>query len=291
MPTTDNTILVPIDFSEQSLIALGQSYNLARLTRADITLIHVIEISSLPSKGSASEKKKELVQLVKTVNKNLDALAKETSAKSGVHVKTAIENGKVYEEIDRYARKNKCKFIVMGTNGTEGGLKRFIGSNALRVVRETPCPVITIRGEKHRKGCKHILLPLDLQRETKEKVSRAIEFANYFGSTINILSVVTSDDEFIMNKLTRQIKQVEEYITKQDVPCTSALIEAKDVVNEVLTYSKKINADLIMIMTQGEMNWTKLFIGSAAQEIINRSEIPVLSINPSKKKNLIVAEY
>ena len=91
--------------------------------------------------------------------------------------------------------------------------------------------------------------------------------------------------------LKRQMQQVEEYISKQHVPCTSELLQAKDVVDEVLSYSKKIHADLIMIMTQGETNWIKFFIGSSAQEIINRSEIPVLSINPSQKKSLIVAEY
>lgn len=246
MTNKENSILVPVDFSEQSHIALGQSYNLARLSRADITLLHVIELSSLPRGISASEKKKELVKLVKTVGNNLEAWAKEASSKTGVRVKTAIENGKVYEEIENYARKHKCKMIVMGTNGSPGGLKRFIGSNALRVVRDTPCPVITIKGKKHRAGCKHILLPLDLQRETKEKVSKAIEFANYFGSTINILSVVTSGDEFILNKIKRQMQQVEEYIANQNVPCTSELVQAKDVVDEVLNYSKKINADLIM---------------------------------------------
>ena len=43
MPVIKNTILVPIDFSDQSLIALGQSLNLARLTKADVVLFHVIE--------------------------------------------------------------------------------------------------------------------------------------------------------------------------------------------------------------------------------------------------------
>ncbi|MBK9525268.1 MAG: universal stress protein [Bacteroidetes bacterium] len=43
MASFRNHILVPIDFSEQSFIALGQSYNLARLTKADITLINVID--------------------------------------------------------------------------------------------------------------------------------------------------------------------------------------------------------------------------------------------------------
>lgn len=107
----------------------------------------------------------------------------------------------------------------MGTNGSVG-FKKFIGSNALRVIREAPCPVITIKGKKHRTGCKNIILPLDLTKETKEKVSKAIEIANLFGSTINLVSVLTTDDEFIVNKLKRQMNQVHEFIVEHNIPCT-----------------------------------------------------------------------
>ena len=55
--TSKEHILVPIDFSEQSIIALGQSYNLARLHKAEITLLYVMEedTSLLFFKKSKSE--------------------------------------------------------------------------------------------------------------------------------------------------------------------------------------------------------------------------------------------
>ena len=48
----------------------------------------------------------------------------------------------------------------------------------------------------------------------------------------------------------------------------------------LLDFAKKSNADLLMIMTQQENDFTDLFIGSQAQAIINHSEVPVLSIIP-----------
>ena len=48
------------------------------------------------------------------------------------------------------------------------------------MVRESKHPVITIRGKVHRDGCKTILLPLDLTKETREKVNKAIELAKIF---------------------------------------------------------------------------------------------------------------
>jgi nucleotide-binding universal stress UspA family protein len=283
MKNYNNHILVPIDFSEQALIALDQSYNLARLTNADITLLYVMdeEHKNLFSIFSKEKKRKsEEKKYQKGIKAKLEDLAKETMTKAGVSVSVKIKSGKVYEEILEVATDLKAAFIIMGTNGQVGLRKRFIGSNALRVVKESNCPVITIKGKKHRAGCKYIVLPLDLTQETKEKVGKAVELANYFGSAIKLVTVVNTDDEIIMKKLTLQLKQVESFIKKQKLDVTSEFVKNKNVAEGVIKYAKKVKADLIMIMTQSEMDWTDLFIGSTAQEIINNSEVPVLSIHP-----------
>ncbi len=289
MAGLNNHILVPIDFSEQSLIALGQSYNLARLTMADITLINVIEESfQLPFFSKETDTK----SIEKKIQKELDKLAADVTQKAGIRVKTLISKGKVYEEIQKAARKLKTSFIIMGTNGSQG-LKKFIGSNALRVIREAPCPVITIKGKKHRTGCKNIVLPLDLTKETREKINKSIEIARLFSSQIHLVTVLSTDDEFIVKKLKRQMVQVHDHIEENDISCTMEYLPDDNLTDAVINYSKKIKADLIMIMTQEE-NWTDLmFISSSAQQIINSSDIPVLSIRPMERKNttLSVFEY
>ena len=284
MANAKNLILVPIDFSEQSLIALSQSYNLARLTRAEITLIYVIDDDEFtPLSFFLSSKKENKKALEKNINEKLLKVAEDAAKKSsGVKVSTMVAYGKIYEEISKAARKLKCNFIVMGTNGTTG-IKRFIGSNALRVIREAPCPVITIKGKKHRYGCKLILLPLDLTKETRQKVIKAIDLANHFSSAIRIVSVITTSDEFITNKLKRQMNQVKNFIDERDIVCTAEMLTGDDVAESIINYGKKINADLIMIMTQDrEIKWTERFIGSSAQEVINGTDIPVLTIHPEK---------
>ena len=287
MAAFKNHILVPVDFSDQSQIALKQSYNLARLTKADLTLINVIDESFQMPFFSAKEDK----TMEKKIQKALEKLAEETSLEAGINVNTLTVKGKVYEEVQKAAKKLKCSFIVMGTNGSVG-FKKFIGSNALRVIREAPCPVITIKGKKHRTGCKNIILPLDLTKETKEKVSKAIEIANLFGSTINLVSVLTTDDEFIVNKLKRQMNQVHEFIVEHNMPWTIEFLHGSEISEEIVGYSKKIKADLIMIMTQEELTWTDImFISSSAQQLINESEIPVLSIRPKEKKDTTASVF
>jgi nucleotide-binding universal stress UspA family protein len=214
------------------------------------------------------------------VQTRLDKLAGEVQQEAGVKVNTTIKKGKIYEEIVNVAEEIDAKFIIMGTHGTVGLKKKFLGSNASRVIKEANCPVITIKGREHHYGCKKIVLPLDLSRETKEKVDKAIELAGFFGSTIYIVSVVESDDEFLINKLTRQMNQVKEVVELHNIPVYAEFVKGDDISEEIINYAEKIDADLIIIMTQQEIYWTEMFIGFAAQELINKSNIPVLSIRP-----------
>src|SRR5205823_3154718 len=107
MPNTfENHIIVPTDFSEQSIIALGQSYNLARFKKSDITLVHVMDediFSSLRHVFDSDEKQEELLRA--GIQVKLDQLANETRAKSGIEVKTRIEKGKIYDEINKLAEE------------------------------------------------------------------------------------------------------------------------------------------------------------------------------------------
>jgi nucleotide-binding universal stress UspA family protein len=290
MISSTNKILVPIDFSEQSLIALEQSYNLAREYNAEITLLHVIEESGMLAKFFSNEQHDDLK---KKIQEQLDKLAINESKKAKLKINTLIARGAVYEKINEIAELINATMVIMGTNGEQGLKKRFIGSNALRVVRESRIPVITIKGKHHRKGCKNIVLPLDLSKETREKVNKAIELSKVFGgATIRVVSVLFTTDEFVVNRITRQLGQVKTFLEKENIECTAEIIKGikgeETLAQNILEYAHKVEGDLIMIMTQQEIDFTQYFIGSSAQEIINHSKIPVLSIRPVAKKDTTV---
>ncbi|MFM7176237.1 MAG: universal stress protein [Bacteroidota bacterium] len=279
-------IIIPVDFGEQSLIAVSQSFNMAKLTNSELTLLHVIDNDLMGVFQSKIFSKSDLhEQHMAGVKQQLEELAAQIRQESGVKVNTRIMEGKIYDAIVDVSAEDDAGLIIMGTMGAVGLKKKILGSNASRVVREAVCPVITIKGKEHRFGIKHILLPLDLTKETKEKVNKAINIARMFGSVIHIVTIVESGDEFITNKLTRQMDQVSDHIQEAGITCTTEFVEGGDVVDEILKVADKTQSDLIMIMTQQEVGFTDLFISSAAQEVINRSEVPVLSIRPMPRKD------
>src|ERR1035437_5683622 len=257
-----NHILVPIDFSEESLVALGQSYNLARFTGSVITLLHVADGSEQDAQGK------------------LDKLAEEVSMQSGLKANTVIVKGKVHDQILKTAEKINAIVIILGFKSLKGIMK---------LLERSACPVITIKGKEHHNGCKNIVLPWDLTEATREKVSKAIEFAKFFNSTIHIISVRLHKEKSHEKKMTAYAHQVQKFIKEKKVPCTIKSLEGEDIVKLVIDYAHEIKADLLMIMSQREFNLKNLFVGTTAQRIVNLSEVPVLSIRPMRSKS--VARY
>ena len=286
-PENTVTVLVPIDYSEQSLIALEQAAELSKAFHSKIHILNVIAGDNSIRKLFRDESKDK--ELERNVKQKLSELADATAEKYDITVSCGVAHGKIYEQIVNAADVLGARFIIMGTNGSTGLKYRFIGSNALRVVRESHVPVVTIKGKAHRKGCKNIVLPLDLTKETREKVSRAVSYAKMFGSTVRVVSVLLTNDEFIVNRLMRQLDQVKKYLEGEGVDCTAEIIKDTKgnhtLSDGILDYAYKCKGDLIMIMTQQEDDHIDYFVGSTSQGIINNSDIPVLSFIPSPKKD------
>jgi nucleotide-binding universal stress UspA family protein len=288
MKTSSNHILVPIDFSEQSLIALTQSFNLARYHQSDITLINVIDIDFLQKLTGFFKGDDANENLYKAeIEEKLKNLADQMTIQSGLRIKTMVRTGKIYEELVQVAKDLDAVLIVMGTSGGSDSIKKkFVGSNAVRVINEAQCPVISIHGKLHRQGCKNIVLPLDLSIESRDKVNKAIEIAKYFGSKINIIALYNSSDDFLRNKLTLQMNSVQQFIVDEGIETSAELLLSKDASDTVIDYSKKIDADLIVIISQSDSEFTGRFLGTEAHDIINNSPIPVLSVRANERKDL-----
>ncbi len=282
---TTSKILVPIGFSEQSIVALGQAFNLAKIKNSDVVLLSVIEGQSMIQSLFLDDKSDELKVKVKS---KLEDIASVYSAKYSVDIDIMVAKGRVYEEVNKVADMISADLIVMGTNGVNSKSK-FIGSNAEKVVRLSKCPVITIKGKYHRDGCKNIILPLDLEKQTKEKVTYALEYARYWDATIRIVSVVLRDNIEVRTKLIKNIKQVEQFILDAGVKCTSEIIEGekkRNLGDFIFDYEKKFDADIIMIMTKKEELTLSNNISVTARYIINNSDIPVMSIRPKEVRHI-----
>ncbi|MCX7955340.1 MAG: universal stress protein [Bacteroidales bacterium] len=281
METRENIILVPVDFTEQSNYAIEFSYNIAQMSNASIYLCHVVTENN-PLWGLFG--KKEQNNLVEKLKEKLSDYANLLVKKTGLKIYSYVTHGPLVESIIETAEKLKVKFLIMGTHVKSSLKTKLIGSNALRIINEASFPVITLKQKPVNNVIKNIILPLDLTKETKQKVSYAIHFGRYFNAVVHVCTVNTSNDTYIMGRLKLQLEQVYNFISAQNIECTQTFLTSEggndNVYKALYNFSHERNADLIMIMTQQETNFTRLVIGSLAQEIINNFDIPVMSIAP-----------
>ncbi|MDP1621347.1 MAG: universal stress protein [Bacteroidales bacterium] len=281
-------ILVPVDFEPQSLIALEQSYNLARLLPAEIVLLYVYDPpAGIRSLFGASHDE----EILEKLEERLNELAVKVKVETGLRVSTMLETGQVYSKIMETADKIHAQFIIMGTHSQPelpGNSAGVLGANSSRVLRSTKCPVITINARHHYEGCRNILLPLDLTTESRQKVNWGIKIAKIYGAGIKVVSGFWSkNDPAVHSRLKFLAGQVKQFIEQEGIRCMAEIVE--DVENEkaliptVLNYAEKQgDIDLIMIMTQQEAGMIEFFVGSRAQEFVRLSPIPVMSIAPKE---------
>jgi nucleotide-binding universal stress UspA family protein len=280
--------LVPVDFEPQSLIALEQSFNLARLLPAEIVLLYVYDPpAGIRSLFGASHDE----EILKKLEEQLAGLSARVRAETGLQVSRILETGQVYSKILQTADKIGVQFIIMGTHSQPelpGNAAGVLGANSSRVLRSTKCPVITINARHHYDGCRNILLPLDLTAESRQKVTWAISIAKIYGAGIKVVSGIWSmNDPAVHSKLSFLAAQVKQIITKEGIRCDAEIIfdleNEKALIPALLNYAEKQgDIDLIMIMTQQEAGMIEFFVGSRAQEFVRLSPIPVMSIAPKE---------
>jgi nucleotide-binding universal stress UspA family protein len=284
MSNSSPKILVPVGFSEQSFLAIQRALIFAKLMKAEITLLTVMEGNGFFKKMFNSDKSVE--ELKPQVKEKLREVAEEYGKDSGVKFDVMVSTGIVYEEVAKVSEIIDADLVVMGTNGKPQNFrKRFIGSNAYRVVTLVKPPVVTIKGVRDIKNIDTIIFPLVLDRRSKEKVGPALHYARLFQAKIKIVSVLESKEKAPV--LRAHIKQVATFINDHGIECTAELInpEEKGVVRNLLNYAYQNDGDLIIITEDdGERDITDYILGSDVQAIVYHSEIPVMCITPSEVK-------
>jgi nucleotide-binding universal stress UspA family protein len=280
-----NKILIPVDFEKQSLIALEQSFSLAHLILAEITLLYVHEPSGIFASIFSDDQKNEMLILI---DERLAEMAGKASISSGITVTYRLEKGRISSKIIEVAKEINAQFIFMGSNSSdkEDLQERQLGTNTLRVLRSAKCPVITFNTKPVNSDFRNILLPLDLTKESRQKVTMGIEIARYYGAGIKLVSALGSKSNSSDSaRLYQQGAQVTDFISSAGIGCTFELLEStndeKSTVPSILNYAKQSgDIDLIIVLTQQEAGLVEYFVGSDALEIIRLSDIPVMSIIP-----------
>jgi nucleotide-binding universal stress UspA family protein len=145
-------ILVPVDFSGYSQIAVKRAKAVAEEFKAKPEFLHVVEMEAHPEFYSIS------FEPILKANPHLrDHIIENLIKLTGIpedRAAYAVREGKVHNEIKIYAENNQIDLIVMANRGMSDLEHLVLGSNSERVVRVAPCPVLTVRDKNLFSACR-----------------------------------------------------------------------------------------------------------------------------------------
>ena len=157
-------VLVPVDFSGDSLNALAYARGLVKLFNAEVVLVHVIEPIYYAAPADMYMASPNLATIIDEQQRMAAQQLKRIAAdleKKGHRVRAILKNGSPAQVIIDTARRTGIDMIIMSTHGHTGLAHLFMGSVAEKVVRTATCPVLTVRStllkrrRKPRKKARH----------------------------------------------------------------------------------------------------------------------------------------
>ncbi len=135
---TLRNILVPVDFSPASERAVSYAAALARERKASLTALHVLSPAAVKGVPDRARVEQGIYsQLAESLGHHAD----------GVRCTMRVETGRIQTAIVETADKIEADLLVMGVRPWTGLLARLMWPHAYEVVRESPCPVVTVRGQ------------------------------------------------------------------------------------------------------------------------------------------------
>lgn len=300
-------ILVPIDFSPESLRALDYADLLRRAFGGTLHLVHVHDVDS--NYAVPSVLLLPPVISVDEIDRHYQNQLKQLAAKHSAQVHVKI--GRAFDQICRLADDLEAQLIVISTHGNTGWKRLLLGSTAERVVRHAACPVLVVRrrerdfaalkptGQDDRTNAARmkILVPVDFSARAREALRYALFFARAWQAELTILHAVQMQpviaaDHLAAYNRTPSLAAIERAARAQmrsllggldftGVPYKT-VIQVGNPAQQINQYAEDHGSDLIITATQGQTGLAHVLIGSVAEHVVRHAHCPVLVVRARK---------
>lgn len=272
------TIIIPVDFSEQSEYALKTAAQLAKKFDAELLVLHMLEMSDIMLSASGGMQNQKTMFFLQLAEQKFEEFLKKDYLK-GVRIKPIIKHFKVFSEVNDVAIENNADLIVMGSHGASGFKEFFVGSNTERVVRHSEIPVLVVKNDVKTTDYKSGVFACDFSEEAIEPYLKADRFFRKMGAKMNLVYVNLPNERF---KSTAEIeKRVVNFFTKAerslDKMADVSYVSDYTVEAGILNFANKIHANIIAIPTHGRKGLAHFFEGSVGEDVANHANLPVVT--------------
>lgn len=305
------TILVPLDGSPLAEAALPVASDLAQRTGAELHLVHVtVRATTTPIFVEGLPVVDEQLQSLSKLHEQayLEQVRDRLSATANLQVTVRILDPYATAEQDQtapallaaYATTINADLIVMMSHG-RGGLARFwLGSVADALVRLNPAPILLLRAHEDTQKpiqiapVQRIIIPLDGSTRSESILPYALALGQTLGARytlmhVNVPTLPSQVPPFITptvldtEQTDRERTNAQRYLDMiaQGLQSTGALVETQVLVTDqvaaaILDESRRDGYSLIAMSTTGRSGLRRLLLGSVADKVLRRAEVPML---------------
>ena len=282
-------ILVPCDFSKQAINAYRSALEIATVSKGAIHLLNVIELPVLHDTLLMPVLNFE-EELLRELKEKLESQFKKLLAKFNprdVKVVFNVRYGAVINMIQDYIQEQSIDLVMVGSHGSSGIREFLIGSNAEKIVRNSPVPVLVLKN--YFKGpIRKIVFPNTLDTEKQEDLVMKVKaLQNFLKAQLYIVWINTplnfTSDNFTYERLNKFAKR---FMFKD---FSVHVFNYSDEEQGILQFAHQIKANLIAMGTHGRKGVAHVLSGSLAEDVVNHTEAMVWTYslkNESKKINV-----
>jgi nucleotide-binding universal stress UspA family protein len=273
-------ILIPVDFSKDSVNAVRYGINIANKLNADVRLIHVRTGDNYDPEFAGNE-------ILLKINDQLEIWIKELLERvkvdyfvPGGEIDWKIREGNVFQEISNQAKYDDTSLIVLASHGISGFQDKLIGSNAYRLVANAPCPVIVVRhGIVYDHEIEKIVVPVDFDKDSVRVVPVVAGIATVFKSKILLTGLSDSSFSHVMKRIKTEMSLVERYIKEHaDIEIEEVTLSGRNLAKKLTVFADEAKADLLAIRIHHSTNPFENIFRPFTNYVINNSTVPVLVV-------------
>jgi nucleotide-binding universal stress UspA family protein len=254
-------ILIPTDFSTASEWVFDDAVRIAGSSDAELLIVHVrmtwashpqeLRFPADPSLYEYAEQL-ELERLRDRVRRANASVA------TRLIVRHAPDAG---TEICRTAKSENVDLIVIATHARHHVAHLFVGSTTMTVLKDPPAPVLAIRyGTRKRSSMDRVIVPVHLQQTSH----RALELAARVATEIHLVTVCSDEEQVRAEELLRGLAA--------NLPAAkTAIVHGKDPNDELLGYTKDVDADAIFLNAAAEPSQRKI-------DLVRNASVPVMVV-------------
>jgi nucleotide-binding universal stress UspA family protein len=280
-------ILAAIDFSPHAARALEHAVALARLFGARIELLSAVGLP--PLHGAPAELDRLVEDLRARALAGLEQLAAPLRT-SGLAVDCAVTTDPPASGIVIRADQTHADLIALGTRGLSGVAHVLLGSTAERTLRLARCPVLVAHADSPpARTPKTLLVPTDFSPHADAALRFASRLAEKTGAGLVLVHAyylppgmdasAAVIDDVVRRSVEQEAKQRLESLRGAIGGAAARLVVTHGrPETAVVEATREHAADLVVMGTRGRTGLASFFIGSVAERVIRRSQVPVIAV-------------